>query len=183
MPTSNPSQSPVVRFGMGLAAGLFILSGPVSGYFLTKILLQSRASASWPSTEGVIAKAQVSDLGMRRYAADVSYTYTVEGHALSGSRIRVSDGESESRDAIAQELKGLTVGQAVPVYYDPANPHDSVLRPGARFQEYAILVVPLGLLAIGVGAISLLRRTRSSGVVPPLDSTAAPRQNTPLNKT
>ena len=152
--------SPIVRFGFGLAAFFFVIGGPLSGYFLTKIFLEARASANWPSVAGTLTKAEVRDTGVGRYCADVAYLYRVGANEFTGSRIRASDGEYNFRDGAVQALGALKVGQIVPVYYNPAEPRQSVLRPGAGFQEYILLLVPIVMFAIGIWAYRLLWRTR-----------------------
>lgn len=153
------NESPIVRFGIWMGALLMLISAPVSGYFLLQIFLKAKASQTWPSVPGVITKAEVADK-FGRFQADVSYTYTVDGRNLVGSRIRASDGEFNVRDGAVQALQGLAKGQQVNVYYDPSNPGYSLIQPGAGFQEYALLVVPFVMVGIGLTLIYRLRKTR-----------------------
>ena len=131
--TSDHLRSPIVRLGLG-SFGLFLLVGaPVSGYFLSRIILEARASASWPAVTGTITKAGVAETATGRYQVDVAYTYQVGGSDYDGSKVRASDGEYSRYDDAYRAVGSLAPGQRVPVYYNPANPGQAVLRPGAGF--------------------------------------------------
>jgi hypothetical protein len=152
-------QSSIIRFGFGLAAFIFLIGGPISGYFLGRIFVEAIMSATWPTTSGIVTKAQVGETGVGRYFADVAYTYRVGDAVFTGSRIRASDGEYNIRDGAVQAIDNLTVGKQVPVYYNPASPRQSVLQAGAGFQEYVLLLVPVGMFVTGVWSFRGLWRT------------------------
>jgi hypothetical protein len=109
---------------------------------------------------GTLKKARVGERGVDRYYADVEYAYRVGGDEFIGSRVRASDVEYNVRDGVAQAIGGLAVDKPVPVYYDPADPRRAVLRPGAGFQDYALLFIPVLMLGAGVGGFWSLWRTR-----------------------
>jgi hypothetical protein len=156
----NPS--PIVRFGRGLGAFFFLLGAPISGYFLMHILLQAKAAEHWPSTVGALSKAQVHQDGVGHYTSEVEYHYRVNNQDFTGTRIKIADGESEYRDAAEQSLRGLKVGQPLDVFYDPADPQQSVLQNGVGFQEYGMLIIPVIMFAIGAGVARHLYTTRAS---------------------
>jgi hypothetical protein len=135
-----------------MSAFFLILGAPVSGYFLGRIFLEAKASASWPSVVGTVTKAQVVERIGPRYFPDVTYSYQVDGRGFTGTRLRASHGDFDIREAAAQAIDNLAVGQEVPVYYDPINPSQSVLQAGADFREYALLCVPVGMLLL-LGAL------------------------------
>ncbi|MEX0717855.1 MAG: DUF3592 domain-containing protein [Planctomycetaceae bacterium] len=157
---NETGQSPIVRVGFGIGAFIFVMSGPVSGYFLTRIFLEARASANWPSVSGTLTKAEVGETRVGRFFADVAYTYRVGETEFTGTKVRASDGEYGFRDGAVQAIRGLSVGEAVTVFYDPSLPRRAVLRAGAGFQEYALLTVPVAMFGIGVWSFRLLWRTR-----------------------
>ena len=159
---SDEIQSPIVRFGLSLGVLLCFLSVPVSGYFLTQIVIQARGSHDWPSVEGQLLRAQVGGNGAHGFHADVSYRYEVNGQIYNGQRVRTSDGEYKIRDGAKQAIRGLIAGQRITVYYDPHDPSESVLEPGAGYQEYTLLGVPVILLVMGAGLLIRLRRTQPS---------------------
>ena len=148
--------SPIVRFGVLFGAGIVLLSTPISGFFLTRIFLEARASAGWPHVEGTLEKAEVKEIGLglpRRYGADVLYSYQVSGVNYRGKRVRISDGEADRREAIEDKLRGLVAGEPVTVYYDPERKSKSVLQPGVGFQEWFLLGIPVVMFAIGAFGI------------------------------
>ncbi|HUE72867.1 MAG TPA: DUF3592 domain-containing protein [Pirellulaceae bacterium] len=146
----------VVRFGLGLATVLFLIGGPICGFFLLRIFLEARVSSNWPSVIGTVTKAQVGETEVKRYFADVAYTYRVNDRDFTGNRIRASDGEYNIRDGAVQAISGLTVGQQRPVYFNPTHPQQALLQPGAGFQEYALLFVPVVMIAMGIRALLVL---------------------------
>ncbi len=153
---SSDNQFSIVRFGF-VVTGFFCMAGsPISGYFLTRIFLDARASASWPSVTGTVTKAQVGSAGLARYVVDVSYTYRVGDNDFTGSRVRVSDGEYDRRDSVVQEIRGLSAGQTVLVFYKPSDPRQALLKVGAGFQEYALLFIPLLMFGFGLSSLCLL---------------------------
>jgi Protein of unknown function (DUF3592) len=156
----NQGNSRIVRFGLAIAAFFFVVGGPISGYFLTRIFMEAKASASWPTVNGVVTKARVGKTAVGRYFADVGYTYRVGDQEFTGSRIRPSDGEYNIRDGAVQAIHGLPVGKRIAVFYNPSDPRQAVIRSGAGFQEYALLLVPIVMLSFGLWSFRLLCQTR-----------------------
>jgi hypothetical protein len=152
--------SPIVRFGVGVWAVMFLFAAPVSGFFLTRIFLDARDSATWPTVPGRLTRAQVGETAVRRYYVDVAYTYRVGSREYVGTKVRASDGEYDRRAGAVRALRGLAAGQPVTVFYSPADPQRAVLRAGTGVQEYALLFVPVVMLGIGVSGFVLLWRTR-----------------------
>jgi len=109
---------------------------------------------------GNLDKAEVIPAGIGHFRANVAYSYRVGGVDFTGSTIRASDGEYNYRDGAVQALGGLIAGQPVRVFYNPSDPRQSMLRAGVGFQEYALLFVPLFMLALGVFAFRRWRRSR-----------------------
>jgi hypothetical protein len=158
--------SPIVRLGLWFLAFMLLVGAVVSGYFLTRLTLEARATADWPSVPGMVTKAEVAATSVGRFYARVGYTYRVGEKDYTGSKLGGADGEYQMRDGAVQALRGLTVGETTPVYYNPSNPRQAVLKPGAGYQEYAMLIAPVFMLAIGVAACIILRRTRAQTPTP-----------------
>jgi hypothetical protein len=149
--------SPLVKVWMVMCGLTFLAGAPLSGYFLANLLREARASARWPHVAGKLTAAEIReiDLGLKqRFRTDVAYEYAVDGRLYTGTRIRLSDGDWDDREAAERHLEGLAPGQKVTVYYRPDDPAQSVLRPGARFQDNALLAIPFVLLAMGVGSLA-----------------------------
>ncbi len=54
----------------------------------------------------------------------------------------------------------LSPGQKVSVFYNPADPQQSMLKPGAGFSEYALLGVPVVSLILGLVTFYIVSRSR-----------------------
>jgi hypothetical protein len=95
-------------------------------------LRSRRASRSWPKTTGTILKWDYTDSfggGGSRFHHDLSclYKYTVNGTEFTNDRITffaLSDGNINN---IGDDYKA---GSTCQVFYDPANPKNSVLMRG-----------------------------------------------------
>jgi len=146
-------------FGYIVAAS-FCLSAPVSAFFLGRTFLEAKSSSEWPKVEGKLTRAQASRTEGKRFIADVEYIYSVDGHEFKGKRICASDCEWETPQAAALVLGKLSPGQRVPVFYNPADPQQSLLKPGAGFSEYALLGVPVVSLTLGLGMFYVVSRSR-----------------------
>ncbi|MGD9007703.1 MAG: DUF3592 domain-containing protein [Desulfobacteraceae bacterium] len=128
-----------------------------AGYFYVK----SQNSRSWPAAEGVITKSSTriqrnpGDSGAPATIADVWYSYIVDGIEHHNDTISHAQyGSSSARHAV-QEARRYPVGSRVLVYYDPGNPHDSVLEHKTPWIFIGIFG-GLGtiLIFIGVGMLS-----------------------------
>lgn len=142
---------------------IFGLLFAVVGYFVAfhfgkPILDNAKASAQWPSVEGIIERSEVTtsrSSGKNKktmYTADIDYRYSVEDKEYRSSTIafggRVSSSSSSSAYAIT---KRYPVGQQVPVYYEPQKPENAVLEPGVTLMSY--LVYGIGLLFLVIGGL------------------------------
>jgi hypothetical protein len=151
--------SPLVKVWAISCGLMFLVGAPVCAYLMLHIFREARASADWPHATGRINRVEVleTDLGLRsKFRTDVAYEYPVQGRLYSGTRIRPKESDWDSRTEAENALKGLVPGQKIEVYYRPDDPSQSVLRPGARFQDYALLTIPFVMLALGVGSLAMV---------------------------
>jgi hypothetical protein len=110
-------------------------------------------SKHWPTTTGVITQSQPHfAYGMKHFTGFVPvilYRYTVSGQEFTGTRITFHAGEhlhtKENAEAL---LKPYSVGQAVPVYYDPNEPSASVLQPGIQDEQRWIFYLGIGYIPV-----------------------------------
>jgi hypothetical protein len=107
---------------------------PVVEYHFVRVLLEARATSSWPQVEALITNSRIKSryLGVKTFHAPaVEYNYRVEGRNYTGSGIRpggMSAMKSEARD-IADRFP---IGSKTLVSYDPVHPNVSYLFPGAE---------------------------------------------------
>jgi hypothetical protein len=122
-------------------------------------LVQSIRSSGWLRTEGVVV---VSDLQRSRdtdagytYRPEISYSYSVGGHDFVASRPKFGAGVwlSWSGPAVRTTRK-YPAGGLVTVWYDPADPQESVLETGVSTLVWASLAGGLLILAFGVGTFA-----------------------------
>jgi hypothetical protein len=118
-----------------------------AGYFYFK----SQNIRGWAVTEGVIIKSGTriqrspGNRGAPTTIADVRYSYAVDDIKYHNDTISLAQYGSSSARHAAQEARRYPVGSRVAVYYDPENPHDSVL-------EHKTPWIFIGLFA-GLGTI------------------------------
>ena len=178
--------SPILTFGYWFGAIVLVFSGSISGYSLLQMCLTARATGAWPSVPGVITRAEVGIRGVSSYYADVSYSYEAGGREFTGHRIDRSNFGYSGRDGAAQAIQGLAPGRSVAVHFDPSDPAQSVLRPGAGAQDYLLLLVPIIMISIGLAGIrSLLRgsaQRRRMGANAPIEHNSHNRTGTKAAK-
>lgn len=149
-----------------------ILIGLVLG-FITLLLAaqawqgyrQSARARRWPSVQGRVLSAAVQARPVRvrtsigimrtrlatRFTPRVVYRYTVAGMLYQGARTRLGPEvlSSDTRGA-EKAVQRCPPGTAVTVYYNPADPSESVLdpRPGPGTQLFALVAVLMAVLTI-----------------------------------
>lgn len=122
-------------------------------------LYRAFACRSWSATQGVItlasaeivsAYAQTRKLFSTKNQIDFYYDYTVNGEKHLGSRIFFGDTFISLFSFLAAKgaIEKYKEGQAVTVYYNPSNPQNSVLEPGAKWQAFAALALGVVLVMV-----------------------------------
>lgn len=149
----------------------------------------ANASRAWPATTGTVREASIEERARQRpasrqrsvdydYEIRLAYDYAVSGQAYRGTRLDAAGNTAPTWPAAVAALAGLAPGQAVTVYYDPADPRRSVLRPGTPHGEgwrtragWGAGLVLLGLL----GAAYPLGAWRTGRALPRLWRPPPPR--------
>ena len=95
---------------------------------------RSLASERWPRAAGKVVSSSVyrdaSDVSPR-WDSEVLYQYKVGNQTFTSGRIRFLMGPMYRREKASEIAQSYAVGRAVQIAYDPANPWESVLEPGA----------------------------------------------------
>jgi hypothetical protein len=119
----------------------------------------------WPQTTGTILESTVVRLadndsdGERRrlrYQLDVRFGYSANGQSFTGNRLSffgASTRHISQADAEAH-LRRISRGNAIDVWYDPADPAQAVVDRGIPWGFWAALA--LGVLFLAGGTLPLL---------------------------
>jgi len=156
----------------GLAVLLFGMAAPFA-IIGSRLGDRAEAARSWPTTEGVIVRSEVTEHEYRdpkdgetrsRLDIDFAYTYEVDGRRHEGHDYDVTggwDGSDLRRIAAAHPP-----GAHVRVYYDPSAParaglsnEGTIMAP--LFVRIGALLGAIGLVFAFFSARSLLRRRSS----------------------
>ena len=101
-----------------------IIPGAIAAYSVQKMLQRRRqkhAIEGWPATEATIQSGTVHKEGLRRYWAEVTYSYYV-GEYRSGSYLRLFRREADA-DEFIRQLKD----KRVRVHYNGSDAEKSVI--------------------------------------------------------
>lgn len=118
-----------------------------------------RESLGWPETTGVVVWNGISKTGTgdadsgysTTYSPEVRYQYSAAGAAFTGTRIGlVSRGYGRPQQA-QEALAAYAVNQQVTVYFNPAQPQDSLLVREAAGSGW-IFWLGLGMMVLAVTA-------------------------------
>lgn len=148
---------------------LFVLGGLVFGVHGYTVYQNGVASENWPTAEGTVIQSEIkkserttgtgsSKRTEVRHIPQVAYTYTVDGQSYRSSRITFG--------AINALNAGATVnrypkGKSIEVFYDPKNPDEAVLQPGAQTTS-SIFFMGLGAIFAVIGLKQLSTQLKRS---------------------
>ena len=140
--------------------GLIFL--PMAVLFVVAVIakmLEVRRAAGWSTAVGRIVKSSTA-AEHRRSAGEattvktmpaVEYEFSVGGRKVRGNRIGI--GEDSGGANTEATLRRYTVGAAVTVYYDPANPKNCVLERGVPEGVGKGLAIIAGFVIAFVGVV------------------------------
>ena len=122
-------------------------------------MLEVRRAAGWSTAVGRIVKSSTA-AEHHRFAGEattvktmpaVEYEFSVGGRKVRGNRISI--GEDSGGANTAATLRRYTVGAAVTVYYDPANPKNCVLERGVPEGVGKGLAIIVGFVIVFAGVV------------------------------
>lgn len=136
---------------LGIGVGCLVLGSGMSA--------QKEGMSAWASTEGTISgSASVAKSGGRRgltsgWAPSVSYRYVVGEQEYTSERLTAGGRYwSSNRGEVNEWLAPYCAGSIVTVYYDPADPAESVLdRTDYGHSDVGAKVV--GWFFVGIAAL------------------------------
>ncbi len=140
-------------FGSIIFVGIFFVVGVAVSWWGWGILQNARVSENWPSTGGQITYSDVRvdhDEDGTTYHADIDFAYVVDDHRYTADTVSFGQYGSSNRSHAEEILARYPVGQAVTVYYDPAEPETAVLEPGVTWSSYMVLGIGLLFACISI---------------------------------
>lgn len=132
---------------------LIIAGGALAGWSAYEFW-RGWASAHWPAADGEVVSSTVRERHGRGgpfYEPEIGYRYVVGGAEFTGRRLRFGGVRlaEHSPAAAYADLRSLDPGARIPVYYDPNNPHRSVLCPGYRREDIGFAAIGLTVIYAG----------------------------------
>ena len=121
------------------------------------VLIKDLEARRWPTVDGQMKHVKRRSGGYRGIAMwDISYDYEVAGQEYTGNRYSfgyLAGGIAGGGEVYAKIKRELPQKPSVKVYYNPSNPRESVLVPGAtwihliNFLVAGVFLVPVALIA------------------------------------
>lgn len=130
-------------------------------------LLQTRSLLEWlPAESGVITRSEIQPVQLTgrvtytREAVTIAYDYVYGGQMYSSTTIGRREAPVLAGTAEADRLLAeYPLGAAVPVFVNPSDPAQSVLRRGLPIGLVSAAFILLGV-ALATGALALFIRSR-----------------------
>lgn len=127
------------------------IAGLAVGGYGVWCVIQAKASASWPSVDGVVETSGIaagtSAASDSRHAtetthrSDVVYRYKVGDVSYTGARVAFGGFVSKGPSAAGAVVEKYAPGRPVKVYYAVNNPREAVLEPGVRSQAWMPVII------------------------------------------
>jgi hypothetical protein len=128
--------NPLLKNGLLALAGLAL--------FIFGLTSLGSNSQNWPGVQGQVTTVIRETDQNGNYTYQISYNYQVDGVEYDGSFTNSNERQS---------------GEAITIYYDPADPRTSILSPGEReWQVWGGILGGLALLGWGGWEIVKLQR-------------------------
>jgi len=141
---------------------LFIAAGIVFVISQVPVLRDHQRHARWKQVQAVVESAHV--VGKRAFRPEVGLRYVVDdsSYNLISSMDVPGFGSKSNRLNVAEHiLAKLSVGDSLPIYYDPDHPSDAVLHRGLLYSNYLIGTTGACFILLGL-VLGILWRRRSS---------------------
>jgi len=134
-------------FGSAFLIAFFGLGMSVSSYSLWSCF-EAYQAQSWPSVPGVIVSDNCRDGPDRTAYHDTKYRYVVDSKGYVNDRdhfgLRISSNECSAN---------FSAGQSIVVFYHPANPAESALKPGEYRQGIFGFLIGFAFMLFSIVAI------------------------------
>ena len=150
MPASPAKLYVIGAFMALVGAGLAIFGG-------SEVHRVSKTKA-WPSVDGVLDVCQVQDVSTSRngpsFKLRVAYHFEVAGKPFHGDRLTPLGAPQESVEDALKRASALPPGQPRRVFYNPADPKENCLEPGATGRAWSWVLA--GIVMVILGSLPLV---------------------------
>ncbi len=156
MTQRRPTKAFYVLYSIGTFCGAAII------YWQIHSLQKQKASYQWPTTTGTVLQATREYMPGRdsHYRANIAYDYKVNETRYMSRRLSLWSPDLSSYNILNKEfVASHPAGTTVTVYYDPTQPSNAVLIPGANENENK-LQMGLGGIALIAGICGIIFRFR-----------------------
>ena len=116
------------------------------------LIRRAQQSESWPTTVGKITRSEmiISDVDNDIAKFNIAYEFVVDEIRYTSDVYRFgANGQASSVAKIREKHKQYPAGGEVVVAYNPDNPADAVLEPGAASYGNLFLVLGIGFGIVG----------------------------------
>lgn len=120
---------------------------------------RAQAAAGWATVSGAVRAVEVVPVEVRgrapvlRPGVHVEYAYTVAGQTFTGSRVQPVERPISPVSELGRELLALSPGDSIPIYVNPNDPAQAVLRRDVSWRGVVNGFVLL-VLAAAVGVVA-----------------------------
>ena len=141
---------------------LCVAIGAVLLYWGSLDFTLAQKTAGWARTGGRVRASSVESFRQAkdgtRYRPLVIYEYQVGTAILHGSRRSLADQQYRSETDAHALVTRYPHGRQVTVFYNPVQPTEAVLEPGAPWRAYGILGTGGGCMLAGLGLVARMSR-------------------------
>jgi Protein of unknown function (DUF3592) len=145
---------------IGTVVGLVFMA--VGGFIFSpayKELKNAQDSLNWPTTDGVVISSEIKEStneNSTTYSANARYKYSIGEKSYSSDQVSFGQYSSSNPEYAQSIVQRYLAGQKVKVHFNPTNPNNSVLEPGASWVSYMPLGISIAFFTTGaICAISL----------------------------
>lgn len=109
------------------------------------------AAGNYPHVDGTMTRSEFTHRSSKSADIAIAYRFEVNGKTYEGDKLRLGtrvSGDPEETDAV----NAHPVGSAVQVFYNPANPQESLLSPGLRGSDFffTLFLAPFNMVMLGL---------------------------------
>lgn len=144
---------------------ILILAGATFTWVLFTAWQRAEETRTWTATPCRIISSKVtserrSPNAEVEHRTEIRYSYSFDGHSLTGGRIKRVDAATVHKDNASKRLEEFPVGKETVCYVNPAHPEHAVLKHDTRAALYSMWF-PLLFVVGGMGIVwGALRRRR-----------------------